>query len=193
MAATDEVGESSTPRPIVAADVDFDTFFRRDYPKVVALIRAMTGSAGIAEDLAQETFTAAHLRWSRVRQLDRPDLWVRRVALNRAIGVARRRRSEPRALGLLRSTRSTDLVTTDGLAALDQSPVLAAVRGLPTRQRQLVCLVYLDDRTIEDAAGALGLSASTARTHLLRARSALAAGLGTDDRDHVHQQTTEAP
>lgn len=194
MASSEEtvrsLGAPAPPGPVpnrAAETDDFATFFRADYPRVVGLLRALTGSATVAEDLAQETFAAAHARWARVRTLDRPDLWVRRVAVNRAIGVARRRASEQRALARLKALGAPPPAALDGLADVgDEPPVLAAVRALPRRQRQVVALVYLDDRSIDDAATALGMSASTVRTHLLRARAALAAALrAPDDRRHA--------
>ncbi len=154
----------------------FPAFFAAEYPGVVRLVRALTGSRPVAEDVAQEAFAAAHDRWDRVAGFDRPDLWVRRVALNRAIGVHRRRRSEARALERLQRAGMPMVVP-----VAPQEPdarVWAAVQALPRRQRQLVALVYVEDRAIEDAAAILGLSASTARTHLHRARAALAAALG---------------
>lgn len=164
---------TSSPTP-----TSFDDFFRREYRAVVRLLISVTSSRVVAEDVAQEAFAAAHLRWRRVQGYDRPDLWVRRVALNRAIGVARKRHAEQRAVERL--TRF------DGIRALSveepaDDELWAAVRALPKRQTQLVALVYGDDRSIDDAAGALGLTPSTARTHLQRARATLAAALA--DRD----------
>jgi RNA polymerase sigma-70 factor (ECF subfamily) len=168
-----ETSPTSSPTP-----TSFDDFFRREYRAVVGLLISVTSSRVVAEDVAQEAFAAAHLRWRCVQGYDRPDLWVRRVALNRAIGVARKRNAEQRAVERL--TRF------DGIRALSveepaDEELWAAVRALPKRQTQLVALVYGDDRSIDDAAGALGLTPSTARTHLQRARATLAAALA--DRD----------
>jgi DNA-directed RNA polymerase specialized sigma24 family protein len=51
------------------------------------------------------------------------------------------------------------------------------VRRLPRRQAAVIALVYVDDLTIEQAANTLGISVPTAKTHLQRARRALAAAL----------------
>ena len=48
--ATTEVG---------VRDVDFDSFYRREQPQMVALALALTGQADVACDLAQETMVKA--------------------------------------------------------------------------------------------------------------------------------------
>lgn len=159
-----------------AIPLAFEPFFADEYPAVVRLVLPLTLSRPVAEDVAQEAFASAMTRWADVRTFDRPDLWVRRVALNRAIGIARRRGSEKRALARLESLGV--LRVGAGAADVPHAPdevIWRAVRSLPRRQAQLVALVYVDDRSIDEAARALGLSPSTARTHLQRARTTLAA------------------
>jgi RNA polymerase sigma-70 factor (ECF subfamily) len=162
--------------------LSFDAFFRAEYRAVVGLVQSLTHSRAVAEDVTQEAFATAHTRWGHVHDLDRPDLWVRRVALNRAISVGRSRNAEQRALERLKHY-SVPLVI--AVADPPDDELWSRVRALPRRQAQLVALVYRDDRSIDDAAAALGLTPSTARTHLQRARSALAGLLGdgraTDD------------
>ena len=72
----------------------FDAFFAAEYPRVVAVLTAATGSPAVAEELAQEAMLRAHQRWSRVGGYDIPAAWVRRVALNLAHNTRARRRSE---------------------------------------------------------------------------------------------------
>lgn len=160
---------------------EFDRFFEKHYGSVVALAQSLTLSRPVAEDVAQEAFASALMRWPKVSAYERPDLWVKRVALNRTIGVARRGRSEKRAVDRLK----TYGVPTQVVPAADVADqrLWSAVRRLPPRQAQLVALVYVDDQSIEDAAGALGLTPSTARTHLQRARAALAAALQPEEAD----------
>ena len=59
-----------------------------------ALFRAghlMTGDAGAAEDLVQETFIRVARRWDRVRVMDHPVAYARRVLVNLAVTEAERR------------------------------------------------------------------------------------------------------
>lgn len=163
-----------------ATRTSFDRFFVDEYPAVVRLVLPLTRSRPVAEDVAQEAFASAMTRWARISGFDRPDLWVRRVALNRAIGVARRRGSEEKALARLRTYGAALPAPADDHRTPPDEALWAAVRALPRRQSQLVVLVYVDDRSIDDAAHALGMQPSTARTHLQRARATLAAALSSE-------------
>ncbi|HTN99094.1 MAG TPA: sigma factor [Microthrixaceae bacterium] len=68
-------------------DLDFDSWYLAERPKVVASIAAITGRPSLAEEAADEAFTRAVERWRRVSQMESPGGWVHRTALN----VARRR------------------------------------------------------------------------------------------------------
>lgn len=74
-------------------DVDFDRFYRRELPAIVAVVAAVSGHQQ-AEEIAQEALLRAHRDWSRIQRYDKPGAWVRRVALNLAsssVGAAPRR------------------------------------------------------------------------------------------------------
>ena len=81
----------------VASDA-FDTFYRAEKPRVVAVVSSLTGDRAAAEDIVQEAFATAMRRWATVSGYERPGDWVKRVAVNRAISRFRRRQSETRAL-----------------------------------------------------------------------------------------------
>src|SRR4051812_30340894 len=70
--------------------VTFEEFFRERYVEVVRSLRLVVGDDTRAEELAQEAFTRAFRRWSRVSALDRPVAWVYVVATNEARRAWRR-------------------------------------------------------------------------------------------------------
>lgn len=157
------------------ADDGFDGFVRRAYPGVLALAMASAGSRQVAEELAQEAFIAAFRSWDMVAALDHPDAWVRRVVLNRSASRFRRLYAEARALAHVRSGRGNVAVAD----LPDDAPELwAHARALPRRQREVVLLTYLLDLSRADVAVGLGCSEETVKTHLTRARAALAVALG---------------
>ncbi len=60
-----------------------------------------------------------------------------------------------------------------------------ALRALPAKQRAAVALHYYEDLSAEEVGVLLGCSASTVRTHLLRARARLAVLLADEEVDHA--------
>lgn len=156
------------PAPVdVVVGARFDDFYRAQYPPLARLLWAITGRWAIAEELTQEALLAAHRSWPRVVALERPDLWVRRVAVNRAISAHRRLLTEAAVLARLPQT------TTPPIEPPDDRDVWAAVRRLPRRQAAALVLTAADGLTFDEAGEVLGCSGETARTHARRARQRL--------------------
>jgi RNA polymerase sigma factor (sigma-70 family) len=148
----------------VSADADFDAVFGDQYPKLVALGTALSGSREIAKELAQETMLRAYRHWEDVRRFDRPDAWLRKVMTNLVIDHHRSSTAEHSALGRLRQpvVEQGELGEWEGLVA-----------GLPTRQRMIVTLFYGEDRSIDEIATLLEVSSGTVKAGLSRARRRL--------------------
>jgi RNA polymerase sigma-70 factor (ECF subfamily) len=84
--------------PVVRGLEAFDRFYAREFPAIVNIAHAISGSRMAAEDLAQEAMIRAYRRWPEVGALERPGCWVRRVALNLAMSAYQRRKAEARSL-----------------------------------------------------------------------------------------------
>lgn len=166
------VDDSVTAAP--GPTVDFEAFYLAEYPKVVRLLVGLTGRIHVAEELAQETMLSAHKRWSRVGTMDRPDLWLRRVAVNRAISVHRRTLAEASAMTRLRSRPlHTAGDTADATEPIDER-LWSDIRQLPRRQSAALVLWAVEGLTFDEIGEVLKCSGETARTHLRRARQRLA-------------------
>lgn len=153
----------------------YEAFFRLEYPRLVALLVAVTGSRPVAEELAQEALLRAHVRWDRIVRYDRPGAWVRRVALNLASHHRRRRRTEQRTVERLRRQPAEPYAYADGDGgARTGDDFWALVRRLPPRQAAAVALHHLEDRPVAEVAAILGCAEGTAKAHLHRGRAALA-------------------
>jgi RNA polymerase sigma-70 factor (ECF subfamily) len=139
----------------------------------LAFARAATGNWTDAEDLTQEAFLAAYQRWDEVADYDSPAAFVRRVVANKSVSSFRSKARERLALSRLPSPKVVD---TEG-----RDPAFwASVGRLPMRQRHVIALHYLDDRSVADIASVLGVAEGTVKAHLHAARKALASMLGTD-------------
>jgi RNA polymerase sigma factor (sigma-70 family) len=143
---------------------------------MVALAYATSGSRAGAEDIAHEAFTAAFRDWDRVGRLDNPATWVRRVVVNQSVSVVRRRVAA--AKGVARLAGRIDHLEL-GRVGAETEHVWSQVRLLPTRQRQVVALRYVDQLTMAEIGDVLGCSKESVNTHLRRAHQALARRLGS--------------
>ena len=146
----------------------FEEFYTKEVKAVLALALGLTRRRWEAEDVTQEAFYRAFRDWDRVGHMDHRGAWVRRVALNLAVGRWRRMRAEARAalrLGIPASAEPPDPVSVR---------FWGAVRALPPRQAQVVALTYVDDLDSEAVGAVLGISPATVRVHLARARATLA-------------------
>ena len=161
---------------------DFAEFYEASYGRVVALVAAMVGDTQQAEDIAQEAFARALIRWPRVARYDLPEAWVRQVAIRLTIDASRRMRRALRLSALLAAGqrgRSSDRgLGADPLAATALS---VALMRLPLPQRQVTVLYYLADLTVEDIARDCGISVGTVRTRLAVARQRLERELSDSD------------
>ena len=151
----------------------FDAFYRSEFPRMVNIAYALSGSRLAAEDLAQDAMIAAHRQWDRVGELDRPGAWTRRVVINKAASLYQRRMAELRAIARLGPFRGSLPQVLDA----ESEHLWHEVRRLPQRQAQAVALFYVDDMTVATIAEIMECTESTVKVHLYKARQTLAARL----------------
>lgn len=150
----------------------FSSFYASEIRSVVGLAYALCESRAAAEDLAQEAFSAAYVRWERVGVYENPGAFVRRVVANRSVSLFRRQLREAKAMVRLGHERPLHLTEPD--LPFPAAELWAAVRKLSKRQAQVVALHYLDGLSLSEVSSVLGISKDSANTHLRRARQALA-------------------
>lgn len=152
-------------------DVDLDRLYRLHATPLLRLALVLTGDRPLAEDLVQEAFVRFHR--SGAAPADGAELaYLRRTVVNLSHGhhrheqVVRRRSVDPAPDA---AAADVEAVRRDG-----QRQVADAVRALPARQRDCVVLRYYAGLTDIEIAEACGISAGSVKTHLHRARAALA-------------------
>ena len=157
---------------LIQAMIHFETWYQREYPRIVNTLTLTTGDQQVAADAASEAFVRALAKWDRVSVMERPGGWLYKVALN----DARRR--------LRKARRDRDTAADVPWAPTAASPVepdhelWAAVARLPQRTREAVVLRYVADLTEPAIADALGVRRGTVATMLRRANEKLATELG---------------
>jgi RNA polymerase sigma-70 factor (ECF subfamily) len=106
----DELTRAETPvgRPRPADDSpSFEDLFAREFPRVARTIHHIVGDRARAEEITQDAFLELLRHWRKVASYDRPDLWVRRVAIRKA---QRERHRSWRRVELERTTVEDDVV-----------------------------------------------------------------------------------
>jgi RNA polymerase sigma-70 factor (sigma-E family) len=148
----------------MSSSLEYDEFVRATSGALFATAFLMTGDAGEAEDLLQETWVAMHRNWARVEAADSPIAYVRRSLTNRFVSTRRRRSLWPAVWGAHQNS-----VVEDGTqVVLDRILLSKLLASLTARQRAAIVLRYFEDQTDRGIADALGCSAATARSLISR-------------------------
>ncbi|GLF93616.1 SigE family RNA polymerase sigma factor [Streptomyces yaizuensis] len=127
--------------------------------------RLLTGNHHDAEDLVQSALVKAYVKWERVRRADEPDAYVWRIMINANTDRVR----------LLRvrewlTTRVPECPVPDRADDIAERGALTeALSRLPARQRAVIVLRYLEDRSESEVADILGTHVGTVRSHAARA------------------------
>jgi RNA polymerase sigma-70 factor (ECF subfamily) len=153
------------------ADLEYAWFFRAEFAAVLRTVFLILHDRGRSEDVTQEAFIELFVHWRKVSRYERPEAWVRRVAIRRAVHVLGRER--------MRALLERDAFADAGLEVPDVD-LARAVKKLPVMQRSSVVLFYYEDQPVSDIAFILGISEGAVKVHLHRARRRLAELLGEE-------------
>jgi RNA polymerase sigma-70 factor (sigma-E family) len=139
---------------------------------LVKLAVLMTGDQPTAEDVVQDAFLGLYRRWSALHDADKALGYLRSSVINGCRSVHRVRF---RRQGItLDPPGHADSAEALALLGEDLAVRLAALRRLPSRQREAVVLRYYLDMTEEQAAQAMGVSRGTVKSATSRGIAALA-------------------
>lgn len=151
----------------------FDSFLAESYSKLVGAAFLIVRDRGVAEDIVQETFARAYLRWGKLWPDGNPGGWTYRVSVNLAKSWRRKLAAEARAFARLGrvevSPSPEELVDPD---------LMKAMQKLPSRQRQAVALHYVLGLPLEEVAHAMGCRIGTVKSCLHSARAKIRRELG---------------
>jgi RNA polymerase sigma-70 factor (sigma-E family) len=152
--------------------------FREHHLELVRLAAMMLGDVVAAEDVVQDAFERLHRHWYRLREPSSGLAYARSCVLNACRSAHRRtsvaRRYAPRLAG-------RQVVGADPADAIgDSAEVMAALRLLTRRQREVVVLRYFADLDVIEIAETLRVSPGAVRATIGRALAVLGRALGEE-------------
>jgi RNA polymerase sigma-70 factor (sigma-E family) len=161
--------------PAWGADDAVTHLYAAHYRSLVRLAALLLHDAATAEEVVQDSFVAMHGAWRRLADPDRALAYLRQSVVNRSRSALRRRtvalRHAPRPAPDAASAEHSALV------ALEHAEVMAALRRLPPRQREVLVLRYYADLSEAEIADAIGISRGSVKSHASRAMATLRADL----------------
>ncbi len=152
-----------------------DQFVRDNLRRVFALIYRIVGNVADAQDLTQDTFIKALQRKDQLKDVDKANHWLGRVASNTAIDFLRRKArvnftgidsiTEPLPDPANRRA-DTEMLRSEEAAYLDH-----CLESLSVRERTALVLRDVEDMPAHEVAQILGCSPATVRSHIANART----------------------
>ncbi len=164
-----------TPPGSDAAVEDFSRLATRVRARIHAWARRLTGDRDDAEDIAQDVLMRLHSRVHTIEDQGRVMAWLYRVTHN--VVHDRRELARRRSELMLRFGQDPERsdpgdardLATEGLARLE-----AGYRDeLSSQQQRVFSMIDPEGRSTAEVADELGLSPSTVRVHLARARQTI--------------------
>jgi RNA polymerase sigma-70 factor (sigma-E family) len=159
---------------------EFENFVARSTETLTRTAYLIVWDLPEAEDLVQETMLKVARRWHRVRRMEHPTAYARRILVNLALGDATRRsRRRNELAGEALPERSDESCESDAIDTQDE--LIRALAALPPRQRTVLVLRYFLDLPEAEVAAAMKCSLGTVKSTASRGLARLEQTLRTTD------------
>lgn len=156
-------------------EAEFDAFVLSASPRLLRLSYLLTGDAHEAEDLLQSGLLRS---WRARHRLPRPPdertAYVRRLLVNEHLSRRRRRWRDETPVDAVPELPQV----LSGLPPDEHMDLVRAVARLPTRQRTVVLLRYLEDLSERETAQVMGCRPGTVKSQTSKALASLSRSLG---------------
>ena len=153
----------------VIGGVELEAAYRAQYRSLVRLASLLVDDVGTCVEIVQDAFVRVWRHGPVLRDAARLPAYLRSAVLNGARSHLRRS---------LVARRHLRVVTDAGCMPHDgerpDDGVLAALRALPVRQREVLALRYYLDLSEAEIASTLGISTGSVKTHAHRGLATLA-------------------
>jgi RNA polymerase sigma-70 factor (sigma-E family) len=141
------------------------------YRPLVRLAALLVHDLATAEEVVQDSFVAMHANWARLRTSGGALPYLRQCVVNGSRSVLRHRVVVDRKV--LLPPPDVPSAEQGAITLLERSAVVAALHGLPPRQREALVLRYYAELSQAEIASAMGISRGAVKSHTARGMSAL--------------------
>jgi RNA polymerase sigma-70 factor (sigma-E family) len=152
----------------VDAEAGFVAFVQRYARTLHRTAFLLTGDAGHAEDLTQNTLFRAFAAWGRVSKAEHPLAYCQQILYRTFLREQRRHRVREVFAASQEPSTPAETAFVD-----DRDMVDRLLSRLPPRQRAVLLLRFLEDRSVEEAAQILGCSTGSVKSQTSRALGTL--------------------
>jgi RNA polymerase sigma-70 factor (ECF subfamily) len=160
----------------------FEALMRRHNRRLFRVTRTILRDADAAQDAVQEAYLRAFTKLDSYRPTGKFSAWLTRVALNEALMIRRRDRSDTVSIDDIgeelvspSDPSATDPTTADQYVEAAHARALLehAIDALPENFRMVFVLRVVEGLDVRETAECLELNANTVRTRLFRAQRQL--------------------
>jgi RNA polymerase sigma-70 factor (sigma-E family) len=145
----------------VDGDREYTEYVTARLPALRRIALQLTGDVHRGDDLVQQTITRLYLRWRQASQARNLDAYVHRILVH--LFLDERRRGWARVL--LSAVLPERPAAHEPATAVEDRAILRAALGrLAPRQRAVVVLRYIADRSVDEVAEILGCSKGTVKS-----------------------------
>ena len=164
-----------TARAGWSADRAVTELYSLHYKALVRLATLLVRDTPTAEEVVQDAFVAMHDGWQRLRDAENALAYLRQAVVNRSRSVLRHRTVVDR--NMQKAPPDMPSAEHGAFILLERSAVVAALRGLPERQREAIVLRYYGDLSEAEIAAVMDISRGAVKSHTARAMASLRAAL----------------
>ena len=167
-----DMASTASEQPLSLEDL-----YRQQRMRMVRLAILLVDSPATAEDVVQEAFTGLHRNWASLRDAKAAVGYLRTAVVNGSRSVLRRRKTARE----YQPPHQADARSAESLAMLsaEHQAVVAALGGLPRRQREVLVLRYYGDLSESEISEATGISKGAVKSTASRALEALQKIMGS--------------
>ncbi len=171
--------------------IEFERFAAAHVDGLLRSAYLMAGDRGEAEDLVQECLLRLARKWPRVRSMDHPGAYARRVLFSLVLDGGPRRSRRQVELQDADSPLGRGDVGPPAAALEARADLVQALAGLPVRQRAVLVLRYFGDLPEAEIAVILGCSPGTVKSSASRALQRLRQTLDLEAPQPTAEERTE--